>query len=114
MTFFRILLVTIFAVIALYTGIVVANHGLNLLPVFFGDMAKLAWPGQFNLDFMCMLALAGLWVAWRHRFGLSGAALGLAAIFGGSLFLSAYLLVESYRSGGDLRSLLLGANRNLA
>ncbi len=114
MSFLRILLVAIFSVIAVYTGIVVANHGLNLLPVFFGDMAKLAWPGQFNLDFMCMLALAGLWVAWRHRFGASGAVLGLAAVFGGALFLSAYLLVESYRSGGDLRSLLLGANGDAA
>lgn len=25
------------------TGVVVANHGLDLLPVFFGDMTKLAW-----------------------------------------------------------------------
>jgi hypothetical protein len=67
MTFLRLLLVLIFTAITLYTGVVIANHGLNLLlPVFYGDMATLAWPGQFNLDFMCMLALSGLWVAWRH------------------------------------------------
>jgi len=29
------------------------------------------WPGQFNLDFMCMLLLAGLWVSWRHRFSVA-------------------------------------------
>jgi hypothetical protein len=110
MTFLRVLLALIFAAIAVYTGIVAANHGLNLLPVFFGDMMELAWPGQFNLDFMCMLVLSGLWVAWRHRFGIPGAALGLMAVFGGALFLSVYLLIESYRCGGEIRSLLLGAH----
>jgi hypothetical protein len=108
MTLFRVFLVLIFAAISLYTGVVVANHGLNLLPVFFGDMAKLAWPGQFNLDFMCMLALSGLWVAWRHRFGAVGTALGLVAFFGGALFLSVYLFVESFRANGDIRALVLG------
>jgi hypothetical protein len=109
---FRLLLLLIFAAIAIYTGIVIADHGLNLLPVFFGDMAKLAWPGQFNLDFMSMLALSGLWVAWRHRFGAAGIALGLVAFFGGALFLSAYLFVESLRTGGDVRALLLGRRQH--
>lgn len=68
MTAFRVLLVAMWAAIFGYTAIVVANHGMGLLPVFFGDMAKMDWPGQFNLDFMCMLALSALWVAWRHHF----------------------------------------------
>lgn len=42
MTAFRLLLGTIFIVIAAYTAIVVSNHGLGLLPVFFGDIAKVA------------------------------------------------------------------------
>ena len=75
-------------------------------------MAGLAWPGQFNLDFMCMLALSGLWVAWRHRFGTVGIALGLVAFFGGALFLSAYLLVESVRTGRSVEALLLGQRRD--
>lgn len=111
MTAFRVLLVAIFVVIAGYTAVVIANHGMGLLPVFFGDMAKMAWPGQFNLDFMCMLALSGLWVAWRHRFSGAGIALGLLAFFGGALFLSAYLLVASARAGGDVKELLLGTGR---
>jgi len=109
---FRLLLVLIFTAITLYTGVVVAHHGLDLLPVFFGDMAGMAWPGQFNLDFMCMLALSGLWVAWRHRFGAAGIALGLAAFFGGALFLSAYLLVASFRADGNVEALLLGGRGN--
>jgi hypothetical protein len=111
MTIFRLLLVLIFAAISLYTAVVVAHHGLSLLSVFFGDMARMAWPGQFNLDFMCMLALSGLWVTWRHRFSAAGVALGVMAFLGGALFLSAYLLVESFRTGGSVEALLLGRRR---
>ena len=112
MILFRLLLALIFTAIALYTGVVIAHHGLGLLPVFFGDMGSLAWPGQFNLDFMCMLALSALWVAWRHRFDATGIALGVVAFFGGALFLSVYLLVESFRAKGDARALLLGPHAN--
>lgn len=111
MTAFRIFLAAIFVAIAAYTLVVVSNYGVNLLPVFFGDMAKMAWPGQFNLDFMCMLALSGLWVSWRHQFSAAGFALGLLAFFGGAFFLSAYLLIESFRTGGDGKALLLGSAR---
>jgi NADH:ubiquinone oxidoreductase subunit 2 (subunit N) len=111
MMVFRAFLVAVFVVVAGYTLMVIANHGMNLLPVFFGDMARMTWPGQFNLDFMCMLLLSGLWVGWRHEFSGGGIALGLLAVFGGALFLSAYLLVESIRARGDSRTLLLGAAR---
>lgn len=110
MTILRILLTVIFIAIAAYTGVVVSKHGVGLFSIFFGDMAQLTWPGQFNLDFMCMLALSGLWVAFRHRFRATGILLGLCAFFGGVFFLSAYLLVESFRARGDVSSLLLGEN----
>lgn len=51
-----------------YTAVTISNHGWNLFPVFFGDMAKVAWPGQFNLDFMYMLAISAIWAAWRNQF----------------------------------------------
>ena len=108
---FRTFLMAIFLVIAGYTFVVVSNHGMNLLPVFFGNMARMQWPGQFNLDFMCMLLLSGLWVSWRHQFSVAGVVLGLVAVFGGALFLSAYLLVASFRAKGDIRALLLGEAR---
>ena len=111
MTAFRIGLALIFLLIAGYTGVVISNHGIGLLPIFLGDMAQLTWPGQFNLDFMCMLALSGLWVAYRHRFRAPGILLGVCAFFGGALFLSSYLLVASFRAKGDVASLLLGKNR---
>ena len=111
MTAFRVLLVVIFVVIAIYTGIVIAHHGWGLLAVFFGDMARMGWPGQFNLDFMCMLTLSGLWVAWRHRFSPTGIGLGLLAFFGGALFLSAYLLVVTGQERGDMTRVLVGPDR---
>jgi hypothetical protein len=66
----------IFAALVLYTGVVVANHGLDLLPVFFGDMTKLAWPGQCNRDFTCMLALSGLVVRLVGAVELDSIAVG--------------------------------------
>lgn len=109
MTGFKALLVLIAAVLLAYTAVVASHHGLNLLPVFFGDMATLSWPGQFNLDFMFMLTLSALWVSWRHGFSGAGIALGLGALFLGSLFLGVYLFVECGRAGNDPRRLLLGS-----
>lgn len=110
MTAFRILLMVIFVVIAGYTAVTIGSHGMSLLPIFFGDMATMTWPGQFNLDFLCMLILSGLWVAWRHEFSPAGLVLGLLALFGGAFFLSAYLLMITGRTQ-DVRVLLLGNRR---
>lgn len=109
MTAFRVFLVAMWATIFGYTAIVVAHHGMGLFAVFFGDMAKMAWPGQFNLDFMFMLTLSALWVAWRHHFSGGGLGLSVLALFGGASFLSVYLLVLSLQAKGDVREMLLGA-----
>lgn len=111
MTSFRLFLAAFVSILIGYTAVTVSNHGLNLLPVFFGDMARMGWPGQFNLDFMGYLALSGIWVAWRHRMRPAGLALGVCAFFGGMLFLSLYLLIESYRTRGKIAVLLLGSER---
>ena len=107
----RLFLGVIFLAVAIYTGIVIVNHGWNLLPIFFGDMVAMTWPGQFNFDFMGFLLLSGLWVSWRHQFSPSGIALGLLAVFGGVLFLSLYLLIASYYAEGSVKNLLLGTTR---
>ena len=111
MTLFRLFLFACLAAIASYTSVTIAHHGINLLPVFVGDMAEMAWPGQFNLDFTCFLALSALWVSWRHQFSPAGLALGVIAFFGGMLFLSIYLLIHTGRSRGDIRAVLLGEAR---
>ncbi|WP_259721065.1 hypothetical protein [Synechococcus sp. CS-1328] len=84
---------------------------MGLLSLLIGDMAEVGWPGQFDLDFLCMLGLSGTWVAWRHHFSPAGLGLALLAAFGGSLFLSLYLLIESIRLEGNTKALLLGPDR---
>lgn len=111
MTLFRLFLATCLVAIVAYTSVTIANHGFNLLPVFFGDMAEMGWPGQFNLDFMCFLALSAIWVAWRHQFSAGGLGLAVLAFFGGMLFLSIYLLLHIQRTGGDIKVVLLGEGR---
>lgn len=114
MSAFRALLILIFVAICAYTAVVIANHGLGLFPVFFGDIAALGWPGQFNVDFMGFLTLSGLWLAWRHRFSPSGIALGILGFFGGAPVLTAYLFFASLQARGDVAVLMLGKARAAA
>jgi len=107
----RTWLALILLVVGVYTAIVIRDYGLNLFPYFFGDMAKLGWPGQFNLDFMFMLSLSGLWVAWRNGFSGAGLALGVLAFLLGAPFLSAYLLYLLSQTRGDPTAVLLGPAR---
>lgn len=107
----QMFLVAILVGVAGYTAVVVANHGMGLFPVFFGDMVAMTWPGQFNLDFFCFLMLSALWVAWRHRFLPAGLGLAVVALLGGAPFLAAYLLVASRGLNGDFATLLLGPER---
>ena len=111
MAAFRILLIVLFAAIFAYTAIVAAHHGLGLLPIFFGDIRAMAWPGQFNVDFMSLLTLSALWLAWRHHFSALGLMLALLGFFGGGLFLSLYLFIASLQAKGDVKVLLLGKER---
>ena len=110
MTAFRLYLAALLAVLVAYTLAVMATHGANLLPVFFGDIARLAWPGQFNLDFMMMLSLSALWTAWRGGFAPGALGLAVLAFLGGALFLTIFLLTLSVRTGGDARRMLLGVH----
>jgi len=110
-TAFRVFLAVLWATLVVYTGLVMANHGTGLFAVFFGDMAAMGWPGQFNLDFLFMLMLSGLWVAWRHRFSSAGLLLALLAVFLGSLFLTTYLFIVSSQAKGDMKEVLLGKGR---
>lgn len=111
MTAFRIFLGAYLTVLVVYTVIVGMNHGWNLIPVFFGDMMALTWPGQFNLDFLGFLCLSALWVSWRHEYTPAGLALAVVAFFGGVVFLATYLLYATGQANGDMKALLLGPGR---
>ncbi|HRD97871.1 MAG TPA: hypothetical protein PLA97_15890 [Rubrivivax sp.] len=108
----RLFLCLMLVAIVAYTGVVMSHHGIDFLPVFFGDMARMNWAGQFNLDFLGLLLLSALWVAWRQRFSAGGIALAMLALFGGTPFLCAYLLIAGWRSDRDVRALLLGPRQH--
>jgi hypothetical protein len=108
----RALLVVILVTVVAYTLPVIAEHGLLvLLPTFFGDIAEMGWPGQFNLDFLGFLILSAVWTAWRNQFSAKGLLLAVLALFLGAPFLTLYLLVLSFVSSGDVKVMLLGEAR---
>jgi hypothetical protein len=107
---FYLLLMALWGALAFYTGAVIAEHGINLFPWFFGDMARWAWPGQFNLDFTMMLFLSASWTAWRSGFSAAGIGLAVAAFFGGAGFLLPYLTYLAWKNGGDTAAILTGVN----
>ncbi len=111
MTAFRTLLGILWLALAAYTAVVVSRHGVGLLPIFFGDIAAVAWPGQFNLDFLCFLILSALWTAWRNAFSVGAFLLAVLAFFGGAGFLLPYLLFLTFREKGDLARVLIGGHR---
>lgn len=111
MALFRLFLITFLLILFAYTSVTVANHGLNLLPIFFGDMAKMEWPGQFNLDFFGFLLLSGIWTAWRNHFSAAGLAMAVVAVLFGMSFLTIYLLYLISRTNGDIRVIMLGEQR---
>ncbi len=111
---FRILLAAIFVPIVLYTGVVVAEHGPGLLTIFFGDIVRMGWRGQFNVDFMGFLLLSGTWLGWRHHFSPAGRVLMFLGFFLGAPFLTAYLFVASFQARGDWAELFLGRQRATA
>lgn len=110
MTLLRSVLVVMLAVVLIYTAFTVSMHGPDLLPHFFGAIRMMTWQGQFNLDFLMLLLLSGVWTAWRNGFSAVGIGLGIAATLLGTVFLSAYLLYLLHRTEGDPRQLLLGVH----
>jgi hypothetical protein len=111
---FRILLIAMAAILLWYTGLVIAGHGWNYLATAQRDLLEMGWAGQFDADFLMMLTLSGLWVAWRHHFSMAGLGFGLLAFLGGVGFLSLYLLVLSFSTRGDVVEMLIGKSRAAA
>jgi len=109
MLFFRIFLFAIIFVVGAYTFPVMMDYGLlSLFPSFFGEISKLNWQGQFNLDFFTFLLLSGFWIAWRNQFSLLGVLLGIGGVFLGAPYLAAYLLYLSFHAKADFSAMLLG------
>jgi len=111
MSAFRALLILVWIVFVSYTAVVITNHGMGLLSIFFGDISAMGWPGQFNLDFLFMLMFSALWVAWRNEFSASRLMLSLCAFLGGTLFVPAYLFILTWNANGNMKAVVIGRNR---
>lgn len=112
MTSFRNLLITLTLAVWAYTAITVTRFGINIAPIFFGDMAALTWRGQFALDFLTYLLLSAVWISWRDGFTRRSLVLAPAAMILGMSFLGPYLLYLFHRHQGDLPTVLLGVNNH--
>ena len=111
MTGFRLFLLALLIALAVYTLMVGAAHGWNLLPPFFAEIQGMTWQGQFNADFMGFLLLSALWCAWRNDFSPLGLGLAILGATGGILFLATYLLVLSFQTQGNIKAMILGTRR---
>lgn len=107
---FYLFLMVLWGALVFYTARVGMTEGWNLFPVFFGDIARWGWPGQFNLDFAMMLFLSASWTAWRNGLTPGGLALGLVALVGGAGFMLPYLTYLAWTHRGDTAAILLGRN----
>lgn len=95
--------------IIIFTVLAVLDGGPNFLAVFADNLLELSWTSQFNLDFACYLVLSGFWISWRHNFSTRGIVAGLAASILGILFFGPYLLVQTKKAEGNIRTLLTGS-----
>jgi hypothetical protein len=105
---FRVILVAAWLVLLWVSAKAVAAMGANAAgAVFFGDMAH-PWRAQFNVDFALHLLLVAGWLTYRDRVWIRGLLFGVLAIMFGGVFTLAFLLVETFRTKGDMRRVLLG------
>lgn len=111
MNLFRLLLIAIVAIVGIYTGAVIGEHGVDFVTPFYADIAKMGWPGQFNVDFHAFLIIGSAWLMWRHHFSPIGLLFGLVIFAGGAPFLCSYLLVVMAKDKADMAELLLGKAR---
>lgn len=108
MKIFRVFLVAQTLVISAYMYAVGERHGWSFFPTFVGDIVRISWPGQFNLDFTLVLSICAIWVFWRNRNSNVRYLLAVAMLLGGILFLAPYLIYLSYKCRGDVQKIVAG------
>ena len=108
MRILSILLTVLFLPIFAYTLYVAATYGLNIFPLFFGEIIALSWTGQFHLDFLIYLLLSAGWIGWRHRWSAKGIIMALIASVLGACFLLPYLIWVGIQTQGDMGAFFLG------
>ena len=108
MPILRIALVAMGVSLAGYTALVVAEHGWYFMPFYFADLMRFGWPGQFDLDFSILIALAAAWIVWRNHGSAASVVLAVLLVPFVSMLLTAYLIYLSWRERGDVVRMLIG------
>lgn len=94
--------------IVIYTYFASQNAGWGLFDVFIGDLMKINWNGQFNLDFSCYLLLSAIWIMWRNHFKISSVLFAIVAMIVGIMVFAPYLLYLLSVEKGNLKKVLVG------
>ncbi len=106
MNLLRGYLVAAWLLLAAVTVYAVRTLGLDGGNVFFSDFAH-PWRAQFYTDFLMHIVPIAVWIFWRESSRAVGVLCAIGALSGG-LFTLLYLLVATFRAGGDPRRLVLG------
>lgn len=107
MNLVRLFLVAAWLLLAVITWRAIALLGSDGSYILFSDFAH-PWRAQYYTDFILHVLLVSGWVFWREPSKAVGAACALACISGGALITFLYVLIATFRAGGDARKLLLG------
>ena len=105
---FKVLMVALTLILAIYTGMVIKKEGINFIVVWIENIINLSWNGQFHVDFMCYLLLSGVWIMWRDRFSFWSMALACCAMVIGFIFLAPYVLYVVAKENGNFKKVLTG------
>lgn len=107
MNIMRLLLIVAWAALAFITWRAIDLLGAEGSNIFVSDFAQ-PWRAQFYTDFAIHVTLVAAWIIWREPSKIIGILCALGCFVGGALVTLLYVLIATYRAGGDSRKLLLG------
>jgi hypothetical protein len=109
MNIFRIVIGILWIALVFITVRALRELGVDGANIFVSDLAH-PWRLQFNADFSAHVVLMAAWMIYRERNLAIGIICAVLAGFIGGAFSLAYILVATFRAGGDAHKLLLGCN----
>ncbi len=108
MTILRALFLAAWLAVLVLMVIATAQIGAMAgVTTFFDDFAH-PWRAQFNGDFLVHLILLAAWVFYRESSPAGRILCSAGTLFFGGAFSFLYIALAARRSGGDMRTLLLG------
>jgi hypothetical protein len=105
---FRAFLLTAWISCAGTTFYAAVTHGFQEMMPYFLQGYTHPWGTAINVDFTLCLLTASIWLAWSAKSPERGLVYGLLAFALGGTFLFAYVLIQSFATKGDMRTLILG------